>query len=410
MPDRAEPSGVRRLGAWLADPPLPGGPVLRTLVAVLALLFTWADLPYVAAEPSRLAAAVGLLLYLPLLGLAVSIRTAAVLWILLAAASILVLPGDIAHLGALSVVGLVLTAAVSYSLPLLEIRVFWAAALAYLVAYALLPGPGAGVSVFVVFLALTALAAVMGRLLARFRHRAETEFHRAERLSQVQKEVRAEERQAIAHELHDIVAHDVTAIVMQARRARFVDDAKRQEILGTIGETGQSTLDDLRRMLMVLRRTEDAGARPQERAATLHLTDDPEDAATVTAVGLTDTIDRVVDALRAAGMTVEAETAGDVGRVPTVIRQSLRRVVRELGTNIMKHADPAHPVTLHVAVEEAGVSVRSRNRIAEGGPVMSSGTGVEALRTRVDVYGGTLSQGVTADDEWVTRIWLPFVA
>ena len=64
--------------------------------------------------------------------------------------------------------------------------------------------------------------------------------------------------------------------------------------------------------------------------------------------------------------------------------------------------------TVEIEVGDGEVTVRTRNRIAATAPVMSSGTGVEALKTRVEVYDGRISMGVTAADEWATRIWIPF--
>ena len=55
------------------------------------------------------------------------------------------------------------------------------------------------------------------------------------------------------------------------------------------------------------------------------------------------------------------------------------------------------------------VTLRARNRVGTADPVMSSGTGVEALKTRVEVFEGTISMGITADHDWVTRIRIPFV-
>lgn len=366
------------------------------------------DLSYLGGVHGQAAAMVAAAVYLPALALAVSVRAAALLWLLEAVASVLLLPGEVAQLVAVGLVGLILNVVISFTLETREWRLFAAVAGLYFVVHAGISG--GGVSAMLALLTLLALTTVTGMFLSRYQQRWVHAAKRVETLQRVQKEVRAEERTAIAHELHDIVAHDITAIVMQARRARFVDSEKRDEILAMIGEAGQSTLDDLRRMLMVLRRTEGAegATRARERDAVLDVMGEPEEAATVTAVGLTDTLERVADVLRGAGMDVTLEISGDVSVIPTVIRQTLRRVVRELGTNILKHGDPAAPVGLALTVGEGEVTVRTRNRVGAGTPVMSSGTGVEALKTRVEVYDGRMSMGVTADDEWVTRISLQF--
>lgn len=399
---------MRRALRWIGAPPVPGGAPVRILVAALAVAFTMGDLTYLGGVEGQAAAWVAAAVYLPVLALAVSVRAAALLWMLEAVAGILVLPGEVAQLVAVGLVAVVLNVVITFTLETREWRVFTALSGLYVVVHAVTSGGGA--SAMLVLLTLLALTTVTGVFLSRYRARWVHAAERVEALNRVQKEVRAEERTAIAHELHDIVAHDITAIVMQARRARFVDDAKRQEILETIGDAGQSTLEDLRRMLLVLRRTEDVEAptHAQDRDAVLDVMGSTEESATLSAVGLADTLEGVGEALRRAGMEISLQVTGDMAEVPTVIRQSLRRVLRELGTNILKHGDPDSPVTMSLEVGDGEVTVRTRNRIGATAPVMSSGTGVEALKTRVEVYDGRISMGVTAADEWATRIWIPF--
>ena len=382
---------------------------MRVAVAVLAVAFTLADRTFYEGETDLLHAAVAGGVYLPVLALALSVRASALTWVLLAAASLAVLPGSLSQLVGVAFVGVVLNGVLTFALTAREWGVFWALFSLYVWAHGA-ASTGRSSAVVVLVTAMV-LAGVLGLLLSRYRERWVRASERVEVLQRVQGEVRAEERTAIAHELHDIVAHDITAIVMQARRARFVDDDKRLEILEMIGEAGQSTLEDLRRMLMLLRRTDDpeASTHARDRDAVLDVMSGGEDAATVSAEGLVTTLEKVAAALRGAGMEVSLRLSGDPAAIPTVIRQSLRRIVRELGTNILKHGDPSAPVDLSLQVGDGDVTLRARNRVGTAHPVMSSGTGVEALKTRIEVFEGTISMGVTADHDWVTRIRIPFV-
>ena len=379
--------------------------MLRTLVVASAVIYTWGDLGYLQDLETGPEVAVGVAMYIPVILLAFSVRAAVLLWILVAVVSLLIVSVTAPHFVATAVVAVVLNAFASYTLSLRECIVYWSVFGCYAIAYAsFVPR---GFQILVVLGSLFVLAGLMGRVLVNYRRRWERETQQTERLKRIQKEVRAEERAVIAGELHDIVAHDITAITMQARRARFVEAAKRDEILELIGEAGQSTLKDLRRLLLVLKRTDEA-TLPTVKENFLDLPESAEEGATVSSVGLSDTVEQVADALRGVGMKVHMEIRGDLDSVPTVIRAVLRRTLRELGTNIIKHAEPGSPVDLGLLVSEDGVTVRTRNRVSHSErPVMSSGIGIEALKTRADVYGGTISIGMTADGDWATRVWLP---
>ena len=95
-----------------------------------------------------------------------------------------------------------------------------------------------------------------------------------------------------------------------------------------------------------------------------------------------------------------------VMRVSEIVRQVLRRAVRELGTNVLKHGAPSGGVRLVLAVEEHRVVLSSSNRIAAGRPIVSSRTGIEAMKARTEVFEGSVVVKVRGG-VWTTTIIIP---
>jgi len=186
----------------------------------------------------------------------------------------------------------------------------------------------------------------------------------------------SDERARIAREMHDVIAHGLSVIIVQADGARYAvtqDPRSASRALETISATGRESLAEMRRMLGLLR-SDDAGAdtRPQPGVSDLH---------------------ELLEESRAAGMDVVA----DVGRLPPLspgVGLTVYRVVQEALTNARKHAGP-HAV-VRVGVTPAGrdrllVTVADDGRGPSGEP--AAGHGLVGMRERVAVHGGRLRTG-----------------
>lgn len=259
--------------------------------------------------------------------------------------------------------------------------------------------------------AMGGLAAISGFGLNAFRQRHASSSAEIRSLKLEREQVRSQERLKIAHELHDIIAHDVTVIAMQARRAEIVNNPeKTKEILTGIGDTAQQALQDLRSLVLILKQdasSENSSDSTSNKSDLVGGSAIPLDSGeTTTAVSLVHDIDNIVGNLRAAGYAVKLGVSGDVGNVPTSVRQALRRTVRELGTNILKHADTSGNVELSLEISDDEVYLKSSNRISRSKPVTSSLTGIEAMRTRCEVFGGDVHVE-THFNNWSILIRIP---
>ncbi|MDW3219842.1 MAG: histidine kinase [Acidimicrobiales bacterium] len=184
----------------------------------------------------------------------------------------------------------------------------------------------------------------------------------------------AEERTRIARELHDVVAHSMSVMVVQAGAARRVIDQNPVQAgtaLAAIEETGRESLTEMRRVLGVLRGEGDT-------------------AELAPAPGLAD-FDRLLHHCEEAGMPVELIVTGDVRRLSPGLEMNAYRVVQESLTNALKHAGRASAtVTLHYASDTLHVSVHDDGRGAAA-ITAGAGQGIVGMRERVEAYDGTLA-------------------
>ncbi|GAA3193152.1 sensor histidine kinase [Nonomuraea roseoviolacea] len=240
---------------------------------------------------------------------------------------------------------------------------------------------------------LVATPVAIGRYLRMRGAAAAAERLRAEESARLAlAQVRADqlaERERIAREVHDIVAHHVGAMVLRAGAARYA--APRGPVadaLSDIRDTGHQVLEDLRGLLDVLR---DPGARPGLLA-------DPADVMRESA-----------ERMAAAGLLVDLRLDPDTGRAPLVARASAARIVQEGLTNVLKHAGPGTEVAVAVTARGKGLAVE----IANGRPpapverLPSSGSGLAGMRERVRALGGTLTAGSREDGGWLLTATLP---
>ncbi|MGW8777050.1 sensor histidine kinase [Streptomyces sp. NPDC055796] len=217
----------------------------------------------------------------------------------------------------------------------------------------------------------------------------------------------AEERARIARELHDIVAHHMAVISVQAGLAGYVFDSAphtARAALSTIEDISAEGLDELRRMLSLLRDTdreppeEDDGASPEAPG---------RDAPMPSLSRLTEMAERV----RAAGVPVDLRITGDARALAPGVELCAYRVVQEALTNVIKHAPGAH-VTVALDYRPAHLSVTVTDDGAGGDPVQAklaqgSGNGLIGMRQRAKLYGGTISTGPRSEGGYAVCLTLP---
>ncbi|MFH9173953.1 sensor histidine kinase [Streptomyces albogriseolus] len=201
-------------------------------------------------------------------------------------------------------------------------------------------------------------------------------------------------REAIAREMHDVLAHRLTLLSVHAGALEFRPDAPRDEIAraaGVIRESAHEALQDLREIIGVLRAgdSEDAG-RPQPTLAAL---------------------DALVAESLQAGMKVTLEhRVTDAGSVPASVGRTAYRIAQEGLTNARKHA-PGTEVTVSVTGgpgEDLTVTVHNPAPEADVPPVPGAGQGLIGLTERATLTGGTLEHGPTPGGGFEVRARLPW--
>jgi signal transduction histidine kinase len=246
-------------------------------------------------------------------------------------------------------------------------------------------GPGESVSGYVTFYVVTSLVWAMGSWLRTAR------LAEVERRRRIADETRTAERTRIARELHDVVTHHVTAMVVQAEAARYLTAApdRLEQTLTAVSDTGRQAISDLRHLLDLL--NPDHGSRP------------PEDRAPH--VG---TLGTLVEQTRRAGQPVEFTEEGTAPEAAGSAQLVAYRVVQEALTNALKYA---HGIRTSVAVRhgekettvEVGTEATGSGAVSPGG----SGRGLAGLRERVELLGGEFSAGPRAGGGFVVRARIP---
>lgn len=209
------------------------------------------------------------------------------------------------------------------------------------------------------------------------------------RAAEVETRTRADERTALARELHDLVAHHMASIVLRVKVARRVTtdtDPQLRAVLDDVHDTAAGALADIRRLLTALRDTE------------------PDGVVLVEPDAVRGEMLAAVDRVRAAGFTVHTNIDADAEGLDAIGRLTLLRLIQESLTNVMKHADNAVPVELSVTQSDSGVDVRvhSGGRVHGG----TANYGIIGMRERVRLAGGTVQAG--ADESgWQVSAHLP---
>lgn len=214
---------------------------------------------------------------------------------------------------------------------------------------------------------------------------------RAERLAEEAARAVADERVRIARELHDIVAHHMSVISLQAGVAGYVLDtdlATARKAITTVGDTSREALTEMRRLLDVLRVDHDDDYRPQPGLAAL---------------------EELVDRARGAGLPVDVVISGEVRELRPGPDLCAYRVVQESLTNVLKHAGRARArIEVEYGEQTLVLKVTDDGRAAPGasGPDHEP-HGIRGMRERAELYGGVLTAGPIAEGGFGVVLRLP---
>ena len=238
---------------------------------------------------------------------------------------------------------------------------------------------------------------ILGDNMRRRRERADELMERAVRAER-ERELLAtrqmqQERTRIAREMHDVVAHSLSVMIIQAGAARRQVRAHPDTAIGSleaIEATGREAMSEMRHILGVLRNEGDTDDHETDRAPQPSL------------VALHDLVATATD------LPVALHTSGDLLTVPAAIELSAYRVVQEALTNVRRHAGRVDSV--EVAVERAGgcltVTIDDDGRGA-GACAVDPGLGLVGMRERVGMFGGHLDAGPRAGGGWRVRATFP---
>ena len=202
----------------------------------------------------------------------------------------------------------------------------------------------------------------------------------------------AEERARIARELHDVVGHSVSVMTVQAagvRRLLQPDQEREREALLIVERTGREALAEMRRMVGVLRRPEEAPALAPQPSL--------------------EHLDRLVEQAREAGLPVELRIEGEARELPAGVDLTAYRLVQEGLTNALKHASATRAEVL-VDYRDGEIEVTVSDNGTGVGNGDGGGHGLVGMRERVSVYGGELQAGPQPGGGYRLRATLPVTA
>jgi len=244
-------------------------------------------------------------------------------------------------------------------------------------------GGSANVSLALLQLAAFCLAGV----LVRARRQAASMAARSAALERQAEQATATERARIAREMHDIVAHHLSVIVLQAAGAR-ASGRPAEATLEKIENSARQALSETRRLLGVLRDPdEETGLAPQP--------------------GIGD-LDALAAGVRAAGLPVNLVIDGDLAALPATVDVSVYRIVQEALTNILKHAGPARAdVTIGFGQDAVVIEVTDDGTAKSGHAAPVIGHGLAGMRERAAVFGGELAVGPRPGGGYAVRARLP---
>ena len=223
--------------------------------------------------------------------------------------------------------------------------------------------------------------------------RSERRVAELAREQQEQDKATATERERLARELHDVIAHSVSVMTVQSTAARRViedDPSRAAKALEAIERTGRDAMADMRRVVSVLRPRRGADLAPQP--------------------GIDD-IPALVEQMESAGLQVALRIEGEPRGVPAALELSAYRILQEALTNTLKHAGPVgtevvvrfEPRAIELECHDQG----SNSRTALTGTAAANGHGLIGMRERANLLGGEVTAGPRDDGGYRVHARLP---
>ncbi|MFE7041658.1 sensor histidine kinase [Streptomyces atratus] len=192
------------------------------------------------------------------------------------------------------------------------------------------------------------------------------------------------ERNRIARELHDSIGHALTVAIVQAGAARAADDPEFTErALAAIEETGRDAVDDLERVLRVLR---ESGTPVGQRPTLAE-------------------VDRLLDSARGSGAEIDVDVSGPLEQVPGAVSREGYRILQESLTNVLRHSG-AVPVRVRISVTNGRLEMEVTNPLTDSMGTPGGGSGLRGIRERAALLGGKAKTG-PYDGEWRVHASLP---
>ena len=251
------------------------------------------------------------------------------------------------------------------------------------------------------FVALSAFVVAAGALGVYLRTRRQHVAALQERALQLERErdqqarlATASERARIAREMHDVVAHNLSVMIALADGARLTaaqDAGRAERAMGAVSSTGREALEEMRRLLGVLRDGEQADTP---------LTPQPD----------IDSLDGLLQQVRAAGLATRLTRTGAPTAVSPGAQLAVYRLVQEALTNTLKHARGASAaeVRLHYDADAVSLEVVDDGAPAAA-PATDGGHGLAGMRERASAYGGAVEAGPHSQGGWRVRARIPLV-
>jgi signal transduction histidine kinase len=234
------------------------------------------------------------------------------------------------------------------------------------------------------------LLVLTGAEIIRVRRERSEEIRRAR--AEEERRQASEERLRIARELHDVLAHNISMINVQAGVALHLMDERPEQArtaLSAIKDASKEALGEVRSVLGVLRQVDESA--PRSPAAGLARLED------------------LVSRARVAGITVRTSVGGDPRPLPAGVDLAAFRIIQESLTNVTRHAGPGVTAQIRLTYGEADllIEVRDDGRGAPG-DLPGGGNGIPGMRERVAALGGEITTGPRQDaDGFLVRAWLP---
>jgi signal transduction histidine kinase len=197
-----------------------------------------------------------------------------------------------------------------------------------------------------------------------------------------------QERNRIARDMHDVVAHSLAVVIAQADGARYAMATAPQvgeDALETISETARAALVDVRVLLAELRHSQSGGPQPM--------------------IG---DLPRLVEQMRAAGLDIRFAQTGDARPMPASHQIAVYRIAQESLTNALRHGDRSRPVGVSVIWVPHGVVVRVENDVLPGPASSSPGHGIAGMRERAELTGGRLVAETIGAESFRVEALIPF--